>query len=201
MAWIPAATSVATSVIGALRKQKRANIGAINNRYMAMRPEGYLTDADKMQVARTAAAGGAAAARGGELGRGNARQQAVARGLSGASAAALIGRADQQEAANREAAAGVAQGQELSLQGNNRDFEREKMMTGWGNEVGNARFQNSQADAKESTFWNSVLESAPLIANAFAPTASPTGASIVNNAATYDPSLLSTANTGVKPRP
>lgn len=166
-AWLLPAVTTAVSALGAIRsgKQKRPNIGRINSRYMAMRPEGYLTGADERMVAGERARGVGSARRSGALARDAATLQARARGLSGASAASLLTSAGNTEAAGRESAYLAASGLADRLYSGNRDFEREKMFKGWGAELGDAQQQAELAAKRESGMWNSIIGTAPLISN------------------------------------
>lgn len=164
-AWLLPAAMTAVSTLGALRKQKRPNVGRINSRYLAMRPEGYMTPGDEAMVERERARGVGSARRSGALARDAASLQVRARGLSGASAASLITNANNTEAAGRESAYLAASGLADRLFTGNRDFEREKMFKAWGGELGDAARGAELASQREAGTWNSILGAAPMIAD------------------------------------
>lgn len=159
---ITGAVSAAGAIAGARRK--RPNVGKINAKYLGMRPEGYTTAADLAAAELQRQRGTASAARSGTLARERAGQQARARGLGGASAAALVTQGDQIEGQGRELAAEQANNFLADRFSNNLGFERNKMMTAWGGELGAANQEAARIDAQQASFWNSVVEAAPLMA-------------------------------------
>lgn len=200
--WIlPAVTAGVSAISAARNKRTRFDAKAarrINDRYMGIRPEGYLTNADQGLIEATRARGTRAARATGALARAAAGTQARARGLSGASAAALLTDAGQAEARGRESAFLAASDLGGSLYGNNRDFEREKLFKAWGSELGAAAGDAAQSAQQEAGLWNSIIGAAPIVASAWGgvPTA-PAGvtpaavaapASAAAPASTYNPS-------------
>lgn len=176
MAWILPAVQAGVGLYGAYRSGKKAKkadlgrkVGEINNRYRGENPSGIVTAEDKAQAERTRAIGNRSAARSAELGHQSVYRAAAARGLSGASAAALDSEVMAQEARDREANGLGAANQEYADYASSRGFGREKLMTAWGNDVGAAGVGAQQANAQNATMWNSILESIPGIASAWAP--------------------------------
>ena len=166
--WLLPAITTAVGALSAARRPKRYDAKAarrISDRYMGMRPGGYLTPEDEAFTERTRARGVASARRTGALGREAAQLQSRARGLSGASAGALQIEANNAEAFGRESAYGAATDAAYGLYGTNRDFEREKMFKAWGGELGAAEQEGRMGAQREAGLWNSILGTAPLIAN------------------------------------
>lgn len=149
-------------------KAPSVNVNPINAKYASLRAEGYLTDADKAQVEMTNLLGQRTASRTAEVGRARARDAARARGLSGASAAALETSVGQQEARDRSSAAMAAANESYGLYSGNRDFERQKQMTAWGNEIGAATTNAQLKMQRQAEFWNSITGLAGDLAGAFA---------------------------------
>ncbi len=176
MSWILPAIQVGTSIYGAYKSGRDAkkaslqpNIQAINRNYMGQNPGAVVTPEDAAQIERTRMAGNQSAARSAELSRYSVLHSARARGLSGASAAALESEVDQQQARDREQNALAAANQTYQTGANARQFGREKLMTAWGNEIGGAQQAATQANAQNSTMWNSILEGMPALMAAFSP--------------------------------
>lgn len=194
-----------TSIYGAIANRRKTNAGrearAINARYMQMNPGVSLSGEDQAFLDRLLATGTRTASRSAQMGRGQARRQIAARGLYGASAAALLGGVDEQEAALRQQAADANAKTAYDLGSNNRDFARQKLMTAWGAELGASRADLASADARNAGMWNAITQAAPLISGAWgavptapspgATTAAPAGAPAPGGAggATYNPSL------------
>ena len=154
----------ATSIYGALRGRKRGpSVQSIDDRFRNERVSGYLTPEDRAMVERTRLAGVQGAERSADLTRQSVYRQVAGRHLSGASAAAMGLRADEQAAEGRDQANLAAANEEYGLYKGNEGYEREKQATAWGNEVGDAVRGNARADLQDSTFWNSALESIPAI--------------------------------------
>lgn len=185
------------SALGGGQKRKRFDAKAarrINDRYMGARPGGYLTAEDTAQVGRVRARGVATARRSGALSRDAAALGARRRGLYGASAAALQTLAGQTEAAGRQQAADIASDTEYGLYGGNRDFEREKLFKAWGSELGAEAGDAARSAQQESGLWNSIIGSAPLIADMWSnvpvkPSATALGSYAEGAGGYYNPSV------------
>lgn len=207
-AWLlPAVTAGISAVSAATTKRRRFDAKAarrINDRFLGMRPGGYLSPEDIAQINQQRARGTASARRSGELGRESAYRQAAARHLSGASAAALLTDAGQAEARGRESAVLGANDLASSLFGQNRDFEREKIMKAWGGELSAAAGDAANSAAEEAGTWNSILGAIPAIADAWGGVPTSTIPSVVPTAAapggagaaTYNPSAGLPSNKG-----
>lgn len=179
---VPAITATAAAV-GALRKKKKVKVNKINEKYMGMRPGGELSFQDIEQAGRIRAGGTRSAARSAQLARTSMRRQVIARGLGGASAAALDEGAGMIEAAGRERAFEDAAGYESARRIDNQNFERQKIMTAWGAELGDAARTAAREDARQSEFWNSVLEAGPLLESSIGAFSSRVPSNMLNAAA------------------
>lgn len=162
------------------------------------RAQGYTTREDEAAAERTRAKGTASAERSGALARTNANRSAIARGLSGASAAALQQRADAIVGQGREAAFAQGQDQLDAAFRQNRAFEENKIMTAWGNEVGAlgqaAGMDERQAaldDSRQAEVWNSILAAIPAMQATWSavPTAQTAAVNAAQGAATYNPAV------------
>lgn len=159
-------------------------VAGINAKYQNARVDGYTTAADVANAERTRNKGTASAARSGELARMQANRQVLARGLGGPAAAALAQKASDVEAAGREDAYNTSANELYGAYNKNKDFAGNQLMTAWGADIGASaqlgqqeyqRAQldlgaNAQADARDATFWNSLLEAAPMVASMWNPT-------------------------------
>jgi len=150
--------SVAGTIAGAFRRRRKSKMGNIIRDYAGKRAEGYTSDADRLAAERTRGRGTASASRSAELARIQGNRQATARGLSGAAAAALDTKANDIEAAGRESAYGAGEDVLYGAYSHNKDLQAQKDATIFGTMVADETLQNQQADAQQSTFWNSILQ-------------------------------------------
>lgn len=188
---LAAATALAPVILGAFHRSKKGpNRNAIIARYRASRPAGYVTPEDEAAAERTrtrlAGASAAAAQRARQM---NARQVS-ARGLSGPAAAALEQGATDVEAQGSEDAARNSADQLYQAFQSNLGYERGKNDTAFGAEMGVASQDAALNAAKDSTFWNSMLEAIPAVAGGFA-TSSRSSAPTLGGGPTVSRSSLS----------
>lgn len=169
------------------RRRKPPDINAIIRRYLAARPGGYTTEEDRIAAELTRSRGTRAAEEFGRHSREQAARDLQRRGiLMSPAATATTTRIGQVEAGGRERAAEAASAQLYDAFGANRAFEQNKLMSAFGSEIGKAQADQYRGDAREATFWNSILDVVGNVAPLFNPTAAQpayTGTS----AATYDP--------------
>ena len=154
-----AAAPFAAQLFG--KKQHVPNINAINQRYMGMRPEGYISPEDQRFSDQLLNKGNQlAGAQASEATRGLERR-ATPFGYSPGARERAIGLINQQKVGQLENAKFGADSALYGAFNSNKNFERQKMMTGWGAELGNARDVQSRRDLQNSTFWNSAMEYIP----------------------------------------
>lgn len=161
-------------LLGALKgKPKRArriDYRPIIDRYLGMKPEGYVTPADQAATERTRGviAGGVRnAARGRRM---RANRFLTARGINTSPAAAATELAiGQDEAAGLESAATTAAGQEYDAYRGNQAFSQGMVARALGLEMGAADAENRRNDERESTFWNSIIGAVPSVLSLFGP--------------------------------
>lgn len=168
MAWIPAVTTGVSLGAQLLGRKKKPNIAAILARLRAFRPEGYLTGADVGEGERIRGRGTASAERSGELARIAGIRRAIQTGTLRSPATGRGLRAVEQDVARgREHAYDV--GQEF-LGGRFREnlgFERQKGISAFSAELGQAVREQDQQAAGNAAFWNSWLPGLSEIAPAF----------------------------------
>lgn len=158
-------TQLAPLVAGLFhRRQKTPNIQAILARYRAEGPDSYLSASDRAAAARTRAGITAGAATAAETQRGRNQSQVLQRGLGGPAAAALESEAAATEAGGREHGA-VAEADQLYHTG------QEKQNTLFGAELGAANLAATRADARDATFWNSMIDLTGATSQLWAPPA------------------------------
>lgn len=171
---IPAIASAAIQlapVIGGLfrRKKKAPDANAILSRYRDARPEGYVTEADKAAAERTRTTMAGAAQNVAQQRRMMNARNTTARRLQGPAAAALEQQATDVAAQGAENAARNSAQQLYGAYNSNLGFERQKMNTAFGAEMGLAAQQQQQNQAEDAAFWNTAMETIPTIAGAFKP--------------------------------
>ena len=181
---ISAAATLAPLVIGAFRRPKKGpNRYAIINRYRASQPTGYVSPEDVAQAGRTQTRLAQTAVAGATRRRAENTRQVSARGMGGPAAAALEQQASDQEAAGTEEAARTSADELYKAFQSNLGYARQQNDTAFGAELGAATFDQSQANAQNSAFWNSVNEAIPGIVSAWTPATSPTTAPAHSTAA------------------
>jgi len=153
------ATQLLPLALGLGRKKKKGpNIAALAADYRSRRPEMTLSAEDIAAAGRTRGRITSSAVRSGEMTRMNANRQAIARGLSGTAAAALGTVADAQVAEGREKGA-LAEADQLYATGkDNQSYDRAKEDRIFGALVGDAQQQAQRNDARDATFWNSMMD-------------------------------------------
>lgn len=200
---ITAAATLAPIVLGALHKKKKGpNRLAIIQKYRNTRPAGYTTPEDEAAAERTRTRIAGSAQVVARRRRMQNAREVTTRGLSGPAAAALEEQATQVEGAGAEEAARTSADQLYKAFQSNLGYERNKNDTSFGAELGVATQDAARADAQNASFWNSLMETLPGIAQAWAPLGKTpaTGSDIITNATQKDPTLLDTSNTTVGPR-
>lgn len=175
------AVTLGTTALGAIfgrpKKKKTINLRALIDRYLAMRPGGYVTAEDKAASERTRSRLAGAA---GESARGRriqSRRAVTARGLAGSPADLAADLAiTQDEALGRQGAAEQAAAQEYDAYSSNRGYNQGMVARALGLEAG-AEMENARLDsAREAEFWNSILSVAPTLGQYFSPAAQPSTA-------------------------
>lgn len=149
------------------RQNYGPNYDAIIARYLASRPSGYLTAQDMADAARLRAAGSAAAASQGVRARQMTARSVQARGLQGPAAAALENTANATEAQGREDAFNQSQNLLESRYQSALGFERGKLNTAFGQEMGAAAQKAALGYGQQSELWNSILDATPHIISAY----------------------------------
>jgi len=152
-------SQLAPLLLGLGRKKKKGpNVAALAADYRSRRPEMTLSAEDLAAGARTRAGVNASAVRSGELTRMGINRQVAARGLSGPAAAALGLTADAQVAEGREKGA-LAEAEQLYQTGrSNQEYDRSKEDRIFGGLLGNAHIEAQRNDARDATFWNSMMD-------------------------------------------
>lgn len=142
-------------------KKPKIDLASVNAKYMGMRPGGYLTSEDQSfvdrQLARTMETVGVQ----GRNMRQLAARRMAQRGITGPASEQAFADINQNEQLAGVGAQRNAGDLAYGIYGNNRDFERSKMMKGWGIEAGDAMQQRSDYQAAQSEFWNSQLQFLP----------------------------------------
>lgn len=164
MGWIVPTLTAASLASRIFRKRgKKPNVGKINAKFMGMRPGGYLTPEDVQQAERLRASGTRSAERSGQLTRIALQRSLRARGVGGAAAAALETTVGDQVASGRERAFERSADYEHGRFVDNLGFERQKLFTAWGGELGAANREIAQREASDAEFWNSMLDAIPVL--------------------------------------
>lgn len=190
-----AAAPLVAQGIGALvgRRKKKSNYRALADRYLSMRPDGYVTDADKAASERTRSRLAGAAGEAAKGRRTYSMRRLVARGLGASPAAeAAMLKIDQDEALARQGAGETAAAQEYDAYSQNRRYMQEMTGRAFGVEAGGIERDQARDDARQATFYNSLLEVAPFLAAYYgggASAAQPYGANS-GIPASYQPSVL-----------
>ena len=140
----------------------------IINKYLNMRPGGYLSPEDMIASERTRSrlrSGVQTAAKGRRIGM---SRSLVARGLnaSPAASAAELG-ISQDEALGLQQADEAAAGQEYNSYSTNRGYMQNLVAQAMGGELAGAEAQRNRDALRNSTFWNSILETAPTLLSFF----------------------------------
>lgn len=151
-------------LMGRKNKAQTFDPGAINAKWMNWRPEAYTTDADVAASERGMARTGEIAGARFTAARAAAQNRMRARGL-GMSPAAEYGQ-NEITRAEGDAALGIGRqgADQLYRAGqSNLGFERQKGMTAWGAELGAAAKNFAGEQARQASFWNSML---PFVGNA-----------------------------------
>jgi hypothetical protein len=177
IAWGPiimGAATVGSALLGKPKKKKSINLRALIDRYLAMKPGGFVSDEDKLASERTRSRLAGASREAGRGRRLRARRNVTARGLAGSPADLAAELAiSQDEALGVQGAAEQGVAQEYDAYSQNRSYTQGMVARAFGAEVG-AETENARLDAaRESTFWNSILDVVPQAAAYFQPGAKP----------------------------
>ena len=146
---------------------KQLDAGAINSKYMGMRPEGWLTTEDMQQSERFRSRGTASMA----AAYGDERARAIGRAAATRKSSASVDR-NQARLADMQAAkvADVGLGAEEQLYRTKMGREAEmndRIKTAWGAELGAAGRNFSAGQERDASMWNSILELAPGVIDSF----------------------------------
>lgn len=162
------ASAIAAAVVSLFhRKKKGPNMNAILARYRSTTPQAYTTPADEAMAERARTRLSGAAQSVAEQRRVENARQVTARNLSGPAAAALEQGATDVAARGGEEAARTSADLLYRAGQSNVGYERQKLDTAFGAEMGLASQQAAQGQASDAEFWNSVLGVIPGVAAAY----------------------------------
>lgn len=189
-----AAAPIVAQGVGALlgrKRKKGSNYRALADRYLGMRPEGYVTAADKAASERTRSRLAGAAGEAAKGRRTHSMRRLVARGLGGSPAAeAAMLKIDQDEALARQGAGESAAAQEYDAYSGNRRYMQDMVGRAFGVEAGGIAQDQARDDARQATFYNSLLETAPFLAAYFGQSAAQPYGANSGIPTSYQPSVL-----------
>jgi hypothetical protein len=153
-----AAASFLPAILG---KRKKINMGALNKKFMGMRPEGYVSAEDRaFNESTRLRANQSVGAYAGRARQAGARRMA-ARGIVGPAAEQAQADVNQQQTEGVVGNARNAADLLYSTFNRNQDFERTKLIKAWGLEAGDAMQQQQLQQATQSEFWNSQMQFLP----------------------------------------
>jgi hypothetical protein len=166
--WDDAAMIALPIITGAMAgKSKKLDVSGINNKFLNMRPEGWLNEQDFASAERFRNRGRAtmAGAYGDERSRAIGRS-ASRRGGSGALDRNLARLTDMEASKAADINAG-AEDQLYRTRMGREGMQNAKINQAWGSELGAARTNFDAGQAQDANFWNSILEAAPAVMDTF----------------------------------
>lgn len=143
---------------GGLGRGYSRRVRSINRRYRGEKVQGYLTPEDLANAERQRGRAGKAFGAYSSAGRAGAIGRARARGISSSPALErTLGRFAQDEGKYLENINTGVEGQLYNTQQGREGFERERLMYGWGSELGASLRDWQSEQAKTAQFWNSFV--------------------------------------------
>lgn len=155
-------------VLGSRLGGRKYDVSGVNKKYVGARPVGWLASEDYAEADRMRGRASRRIGAYGEAGRAGVIRRFAQRGFAGSPAQERgLARVRQEEGALGESAAAASEDFLSKVRRDREAFEREKVLTAWGAELGGFQRQFEQDNARDSAFWNSINDYLPFLVGSF----------------------------------